>query len=161
VITTPPMVTGGQFPRPYYIVTSTSFHFELDEIGGSVTDNYDQVDLEFPTPAEQISTADVPSPQRAIETIIHNDTDGASSLMQAAFRGHTEIVRFLLSKGARVNEKDRDAWTPLMFAGSAGRSETVQALLQGGAKVDAEAENGATALLISAGEVHTKTAGGI
>ncbi|MCZ6879203.1 MAG: ankyrin repeat domain-containing protein, partial [Acidobacteria bacterium] len=112
VITFPKIVNGVQF----YIVTSTSFHFELDEIGGSVTDNPDQVDLEFPTPAEQISTADVPSPQRAIEAIIHNDTEDASSLMQAAHRGHTDVALSLLSDGAGLNRTAGGGWTALRFA---------------------------------------------
>ena len=120
VITSPPMMTGGTFSETYYIVTSTSFHFELDEVGGFVADNPDQLDLEFPTPAEQISTADVPSPERAIETIIHNDTDGASSLMQAAYQGHTDVALSLLSDGALLNRTAGGGWTALMFAASTG-----------------------------------------
>ncbi len=89
VITSPQMVTGGRDPRPYYIVTSTSFHFKLDEIKEFAASDPDKIDPEVPTLEERAPTADVPSAQRAMDAIIRDDADTedqseVSSLMRAA-----------------------------------------------------------------------------
>ncbi len=79
--------------------------------------------------------------------------DQATPLFDAAFRGRSDMVRFLLSAGAEVNARDASGATPLMAAAwshqdvaEADTMETVRVLLDNGADVNAVAENGDTAL---------------
>lgn len=48
------------------------------------------------------------------------DKYGRTALHAAALLGQLELARFLLSKGADVNARDRDGSTPLMISASAG-----------------------------------------
>ena len=66
-------------------------------------------------------------------------------LQWAAWDGHTETVRLLLDRGARI-EGDRNGrrWTPLHYAAEKGHTETVRLLLDRGANIDAEDNKGRT-----------------
>lgn len=57
----------------------------------------------------------------------------------AAVKGHEEIVKLLIAKGADVNARTKDGLTPLMFADNA---EIVKALLNKGADVNAKITDG-------------------
>lgn len=53
-----------------------------------------------------------------------SDKDGATPLMFAAMRGHTDIVDFLLENQANVNAQDKiSGWTSLMQATYYGYSD--------------------------------------
>ncbi|EAU93205.1 hypothetical protein CC1G_10273 [Coprinopsis cinerea okayama7 len=56
------------------------------------------------------------------------DEYGYTPLHLAADRGHVEIVKFLLSKGANPTLKDPDEFTPLELAQVSGNEEIVAAL---------------------------------
>ncbi len=56
--------------------------------------------------------------------------------MLAADRGHEEIVKLLLSRGAKINIIDKNAENALIFATNKGHKEIVELLLSKGAKVD-------------------------
>jgi ankyrin repeat protein len=56
-----------------------------------------------------------------------------TGLMYAAFGGHTDVVNFLLSKGADVSVQSKLRNTALGFAGALGRTEIVRQLLSHGA----------------------------
>jgi ankyrin repeat protein len=84
---------------------------------------------------------------------------GFTPLMNAAGNGDLESVKFLLTKGARVNDVsakdpvnvlqgpiDLGYYTPLMLASLYGPPAIVDALLGAGAKVDAKDIRGRTAL---------------
>lgn len=65
-----------------------------------------------------------------------------------------EIIDYLVSKGAHVNDKSYDvytlvAYTALMMATSAGNFDAVSALIKNGADVNAVASNGSTSLSIA------------
>ncbi|KAB8238206.1 ankyrin repeat domain-containing protein [Aspergillus alliaceus] len=86
------------------------------------------------------------------------DVDEQTSLSWAACRGHEEVVRFLLDKGANPDTKDKDGMTPLSWAASNGWMGIVQLLLerhvdpnstdrQGRAPLSWVAENGHDALM--------------
>ena len=82
---------------------------------------------------------------------------GGTSLMIAAWEGHTEIVKVLLEAGAKVKKKGIEGRTALMFASARGHSSIVQALLDAGAKVNAKSNRNLTSLMIGANHGHTKT----
>jgi len=83
------------------------------------------------------------------------DADGRSSLMMAAFDGHTAVVALLLEHGADANLRDGAGRTALMFASSGPFPTTVEFLLQHGAQVNlSTSAEGWTALMWAGGEGH-------
>jgi len=67
---------------------------------------------------------------------VNHMTEGWTPLIKAAYKGHIEIVRFLIENcGADPNRQSGDKWTPLFGAVSAdgNRLEIVQYLLDHGA----------------------------
>jgi len=78
----------------------------------------------------------------------------STPLRAACYGGHTEVVRFLLSKAADVdvNLSNKFDNTCLMIAAFKGHREIVRLLLENGAKVNAGAKCGSTALHFAAEE---------
>ena len=72
---------------------------------------------------------------------------GVTALMYAAKDGHAELVRELLTAGAKLNAKDNDGDTALMYAAIDNRAEIVKDLLTAGADVNAKNNNGTTPLI--------------
>jgi Ankyrin repeats (3 copies)/Domain of unknown function (DUF3471) len=69
---------------------------------------------------------------------------GATALAYASDKGHTEVVKLLLEKGANPNSKDTFYnSTPLNWAVQKGHAEIVRALLEKGAEGEAGALAGA------------------
>jgi serine/threonine-protein phosphatase 6 regulatory ankyrin repeat subunit B len=67
------------------------------------------------------------------------NADGVTPLMLASAKGHKDLVLFLLSKGATVDEvTTADKVSALMFAAYWGHTAVVDALLDKGAKIDLE-----------------------
>lgn len=62
-------------------------------------------------------------------------SDGWTPLIKAAYKGHMNIVRFLIEHDADPNLRSRDQWTPLWGAVTADgdRLEIIQYLLHNGA----------------------------
>lgn len=74
-----------------------------------------------------------------------NVNDG-KSLEGAAARDQTEAIRILLTAGANVNVRGFRGRTALMVAASAGKEKAVQELLRAGADKDLKDDDGETAL---------------
>ena len=78
------------------------------------------------------------------------DSNDASALFWAVFKGNVDIIDYLISKGANVNEtfsRDEDENLDLlMLAASLGNIEVVNTLLKNGASVLHESKKGATAI---------------
>ena len=70
-----------------------------------------------------------------------------SPLMMACLRGHAEIARQLVARGADVN---KTGWTPLHYAATSGQVQIIQMLLDESAYIDAESPNGTTPLMMAA-----------
>ena len=78
------------------------------------------------------------------------DGEGKTALFYAADRGHTEIVKLLLAKGADV--KSAAGAKALMASACAGDLESVKAILAQGADINAQDKEGVTALMVAAEE---------
>ena len=77
------------------------------------------------------------------------DSDGSTALHCATWKGHREVVVFLLNSGADVNSHNsNDHWgtTPLHAAAHANQAIIVQLLIDAGADVNANDLNGKTPL---------------
>ena len=77
------------------------------------------------------------------------DIDGSTALHCAAWKGHREVVDFLLKAGADVHaQNSNDHWgtTPLHAAAHANHTAIVQSLIDAGADVNANDMNGKTPL---------------
>lgn len=59
------------------------------------------------------------------------------------------LVRYLIGKGANVNQANGYGWTPLMYAVNRGNMESVQLLLDAGADVNAVNDKGWNALQVA------------
>jgi ankyrin repeat protein len=70
-----------------------------------------------------------------------------SPLMMAALRGHADLARKLIARGADVN---KTGWTPLHYAATHGHLSIMQMLLDEHAYIDAESPNGTTPLMMAA-----------
>ncbi|WP_447640953.1 MULTISPECIES: ankyrin repeat domain-containing protein [Chitinophagaceae] len=80
--------------------------------------------------------------------------DSRTYLFWAAMRGNTDIVRYLLSKGAKVNVQDSHGMTPTSFAAAVGRQNTqvYDLLIQHGENLKTDLNgDGANVLLLSIG----------
>ena len=73
-----------------------------------------------------------------------------TALHVASLHGFTDIVKFLLSQGARTDVLDDWRCTPLHNAAGAGHVEIVHALCEAGARMDIRSANkGKTALEVA------------
>ena len=61
----------------------------------------------------------------------------ADAIHDAAKEGNLERVKFLISKGAKVNARDKKGFTPLHWAVGKGHTEIAELLISKGAKVNA------------------------
>lgn len=70
-----------------------------------------------------------------------------SALMMASLKGHTELVRQLIARGADVN---KPGWTPLHYAATNGHIAAMRMLLENHAFINAQSPNGTTPLMMAA-----------
>ena len=81
--------------------------------------------------------------------------NGYTALWQAAWYGHAEIVKLLLTEGnAEVDKPSNSGTTPLYIAAKEGRTEIVKLLLRGGADANKAKNDGWTPLRIAKHKGH-------
>jgi len=87
------------------------------------------------------------------------DNNGWTSLMWAAWNGHTSTVTELVERHrARVEAADNDGMTSLMYAAAKGHTSTVTELVERHrARVEAADNDGMTSLMYAAAKGHTST----
>jgi hypothetical protein len=78
-----------------------------------------------------------------------------SALMLAARHGHLEVIKALLAKGAKVDDRNRFGETALMQAMLAEFPEIVRLLVAKGSDVNARDVNGQTALMLAGDDQET------
>ena len=82
--------------------------------------------------------------------ILLTKLDGLSPLLMACHEVHTDVVRVLLSGGAKLDLLVKDGLSPLHdMACNGGHMDVVLVLLSGGAKVDLQINNGLSPLHIA------------
>ena len=105
-------------------------------------------------PADWLTFAAATGERRLLEHLLANgmdvdtrNTQGQTALGAAAVEGNTELGRFLLAKGARVDSRTKLlAETPLTQAAQMNRTEMVKLLLENGADPAYRDGTGRTAL---------------
>lgn len=83
---------------------------------------------------------------------------GGTALMLAATRNHPEMVGFLISQGADVNQSDNGGGTALIYAVWKGYRDIVAFLLDHNADVYAKTRDGRTPLSVAKQAGHTDIA---
>jgi uncharacterized protein len=87
--------------------------------------------------------------RRLIAAGVPPEGSGWSALQYAAFGGHAEVVRLLVTKGANLNAVAPNGLTPLMLAAKNGYPDVVKVLIQAGANRDLLDPKGSSALEIA------------
>jgi len=82
-------------------------------------------------------------PSTRVET--RNAAD-ESALMMAALKGHADLARRLIARGADVN---KTGWAPLHYAATGSHAALITMLLDAHAYIDAESPNGTTPLMMA------------
>ncbi|HQO09253.1 MAG TPA: ankyrin repeat domain-containing protein [Clostridiales bacterium] len=91
-------------------------------------------------------------------TLVRSMIEGDKSLLEskidtyftplnlASYEGKTDIVKYLLSKGADIDTKDKEGSNPLQNAAARGHFEIVKLLVEKGSNVNYKDDNGVTPL---------------
>ena len=82
----------------------------------------------------------------------HQDKDGMTPLLVAAFEGHRDVCELLLEYEADVDHCDATGRTPLWAAASMGHGSVVALLLFWGCYVDSIDNEGRTVLSVAAAQ---------
>ncbi len=82
-----------------------------------------------------------------LDIIDARDKLGRTPLIEAACKGHLDVVQYLVEKGADVNAKDSVGLTPLTWAICQGHLDVVKYLVAKGADVNTMNNDGKTALM--------------
>jgi uncharacterized protein len=94
-------------------------------------------------PSLKVAALLIDFPKTQVETRTAQDE---SPLMMAALKGHLDIARKLIARGADVN---KTGWTPLHYAATNGHLDMIRMLLENHAYIDAESPNGTTPLMMA------------
>ncbi|CAJ0602927.1 unnamed protein product [Cylicocyclus nassatus] len=90
------------------------------------------------------------------DVLDETDNEGWSALLNAAHKGHFDVVKILLEAGASVDLPDMMGWSPLMWAVYKCHPEVVDLLLNYGAHVNLiDEEDGLTPLIVASGRGFT------
>ena len=76
-------------------------------------------------------------------------TDAETALIKAAKGGYVSAVQVLVTRGAKVDDRNCLGETALMVAAEVGAAETARLLLDSGADVNARDKHGMTALMLA------------
>uniref|UniRef100_A0A672YEZ9 Tetratricopeptide repeat, ankyrin repeat and coiled-coil containing 1a n=1 Tax=Sphaeramia orbicularis TaxID=375764 RepID=A0A672YEZ9_9TELE len=103
------------------------------------------------------SLLDLKDEQLAVQMDSHDSLWGETVLSAAAGRGRTEMVVFLLERGAGLEIPNRRGMVPLLSASKHGHTQIVELLLKHGTDINVTDKQGRTPLMLAASEGHTST----
>lgn len=92
------------------------------------------------------------------EIIKTADKDEWTALLYAARFGRLDVVKYLLDKGAKIDEMDVDRYTALHHAAAFGHKSTCEYLLKKGAKINARTKGAVTARRLAESNGHENVA---
>jgi uncharacterized protein len=95
-------------------------------------------------PSPKVARALIDWPKTNVEIRTAQDE---SPLMMAALKGHFDLAKRLIERGADVN---KPGWAPLHYAATRGDLQIMELLLEHHAFIDAESPNGSTPLMMAA-----------
>jgi ankyrin repeat protein len=75
--------------------------------------------------------------QEQIDTFV-SDFDWGPPILEAAAKGHTDVIRLLLENGANINQEGKYGQNALYFASENGKEAAVRMLIEAGACVNNE-----------------------
>jgi ankyrin repeat protein len=75
--------------------------------------------------------------QEQIDVFVYN-FDCGPPILEAAAKGHTDVIRLLLENGANINQEGKDGQNALFVASQNGQKAAVQMLIEAGACVNNE-----------------------
>ena len=107
--------------------------------------------------AEAGNTKRLLSTLRYIQNIDFEDDWKETALHKAAYKGHKDLVRLLLMKGASIEAINIDNNTPLHLAARNGHTGALELLLAKSASIEAMTKTDNTPLHIAAWNGHTST----
>jgi uncharacterized protein len=82
---------------------------------------------------------------------------GRTAVIEAAWGGHGDVVKYLAEKGANINAADNAGYTPLMRAAEQGHLPVLTCLIHKGAQVNVRGKvRGTTPLMLAAEQGHIK-----
>ncbi|MDA7624944.1 ankyrin repeat domain-containing protein, partial [bacterium] len=117
----------------------------IKEGSKKIKDDYSKLDFtETLTINSAVILGDLAKVKLAVESGLDPNTPvgGTSNEMPmlnwASMGKNTELIKYLIDKGADVNSKNKDGLTPLMFAGTKGRVENALLLIENGADLFAK-----------------------
>ncbi|MFC1492769.1 ankyrin repeat domain-containing protein [candidate division KSB1 bacterium] len=99
--------------------------------------------ISFPVYAQDIHEAAKSGDLQTVKNIIDSDPDklesldtgGYTPLLRAAIGGHTDLVEYLIDKGANIEAKERYQMTPLFWAINQKHTDTAKLLIEKGAYI--------------------------
>ena len=95
-------------------------------------------------PSLKVAEALIAWPKTNVEIRTAQDE---SPLMMAALKGHLDLAKKLIERGADIN---KTGWAPLHYAATNGHLAIMELLLEHHAYIDAESPNGSTPLMMAA-----------
>ena len=75
------------------------------------------------------------------------DSNGATSLMHAIWKGKTDVAKYLIESGANLKIKDKKGYDALFYAIDCGKVEIVKNLIDKGADLESKDSTGLTPLI--------------
>jgi ankyrin repeat protein/L-ascorbate metabolism protein UlaG (beta-lactamase superfamily) len=115
------------------------------------------------TPALDIHEAVRKGDLGAVDSVLATDLEslelpthsGNTPLLLAAWHGHSDIIKFLLSKGADLSARNEREGTALHYAALYGHQEVLDLLVAGGAAIEARDDGGFTPMTWACYAGHT------
>ncbi|KAI3409847.1 hypothetical protein GPALN_006221 [Globodera pallida] len=107
-------------------------------------------------PTESTSGEDITADQDVLTRLGHgfelSESDRDKGLLYASQAGKADLVRLLLSKGARVDWTTDQGFSPLFLAAREGHLEVCKLLIAKGADTNQKTNNGVSPWLIACGK---------